>query len=206
MEATKLPIRHRNTGPLKLTHIPPCEKETSSTQKCQKLLWYCWWFRNRKQPPGMVKTLKIMGESSSLVVQDFVHQQYVSSHVRALHSQSIDPDCHSLNPSKSSASRASDATCEMQIDATHGALAKPKGFPWNTGWSIWDPYPWNTWMFFHDGILIMGLWGSPHKWGSFSFPRYPKQPHNQGFFFHCPTNEKRLLKSTIRILEAFHLA
>ena len=29
--------------------------------------------------PGMVKTLYIMGESSSLVVQDFVHQQYEST-------------------------------------------------------------------------------------------------------------------------------
>jgi len=27
-------------------------------------------------PPGMYKTLKIMGSSSSLVVQDFFHQQY----------------------------------------------------------------------------------------------------------------------------------
>ena len=32
---------------------------------------------NPRQPPGMVKTLYILGSSSSLVVQDFVHQQYV---------------------------------------------------------------------------------------------------------------------------------
>ena len=38
--------------------------------------WYCWWFRNPKQPPGMYKTLQIMGYLLYQLVQDFFHQPY----------------------------------------------------------------------------------------------------------------------------------
>ena len=38
--------------------------------------WYCWWFRNPKQPPGMYQTLKVIGYLPYQLVQDFFHQHY----------------------------------------------------------------------------------------------------------------------------------
>ena len=38
--------------------------------------YYCWWFRSPKPPPGMYKTLWILGCLLHQLVQDFFHQQY----------------------------------------------------------------------------------------------------------------------------------
>ena len=38
---------------------------------------YCWWFRNPKEPPGMSKTLQIMGWTTyQVALMDFFHHQY----------------------------------------------------------------------------------------------------------------------------------
>ena len=62
------------------THHP---KKVTNSQNCQEGIfrWYCSWFRNLKQPPGMYKTLVNNGilNYPYQLVQDFCHQQYVLS-------------------------------------------------------------------------------------------------------------------------------